>query len=386
MLPANFTLLQVVPRLDAGGVEQTTVDLSRAVVAAGGRSIVATAGGRMAEQIEGAGGELAIMPVDSKNPATVLMNSARLARLLRSQAVSLVHVRSRAPAVSALAAANQAGVPLIATYHGVYNAKSGLKRWYNSVMTRGDLVIANSDFTARHLIAEHGVDPSRVIPIARGVDLQRFDPKAVPAERVAAMRESWGLDPEDRRTVFLLAGRLTRWKGQGLAIEAAARLKAQGREDFVLVLAGDDQGRTAYRQELETAVDLRGLVGTVALVGHCEDMPAAWLAADVGLVPSLEPEAFGRTAVEPQAMGRPVIAAAHGAPCETVIDGETGWLAAPGHVDAWAAAMATALDAGPATRWTMGAAASRRARRLYSVDAMIEATFAVYRRALEARA
>ncbi|HEY0052346.1 MAG TPA: glycosyltransferase family 4 protein [Caulobacteraceae bacterium] len=386
MLPANFTLLQVVPRLDAGGVEQTTVDVSRAVVAAGGRSIVATAGGRMADQVEGAGGELALMPVDSKNPATVLVNSARLARLAKAERVSLIHVRSRAPAVSALAAANQAGVPLIATYHGVYNARSWLKRWYNSVMTRGDLVIANSDFTARHLIAEHRVDPSRVIAIPRGIDLGRFDPKAVPAGRAAAMRESWGLGPEDRRTVFLLAGRLTRWKGQGLAIEAAARLKAQGREDFVLVLAGDDQGRTAYRQELEAAVDLRGLVGTVALVGHCVDMPAAWMASDIGLVPSLEPEAFGRTAVEPQAMGRPVIAAAHGAPCETVIDGETGWLATPGHGEAWAGAMATALDAGPATRWTMGAAAMRRARRLYSVDAMIAATFGVYRRALEARA
>lgn len=381
-LPPNFTLLQVVPRLDAGGVERTTLDISRAVVAAGGRSLVASAGGRLEAELAAGGGELVRLPVDSKNLITVNANVPRLERLIRREGVSLVHVRSRAPAFSALAAARRAGVPTVATYHGVYNARSRLKRWYNAVMTRADLVIANSDFTRRHVLATHGVDPERVVAVARGSDLARFDPAAVAPERVAAARAAWDLAPEETRTVFLLAGRLTRWKGQGVAIAAAARLKAAGRGDFVLVLVGDDQGRLAYRAELEAAVAAAGLDDHVRLTGHWDDMPAAWLAADVALVPSLEPEAFGRTAVEPQIMGRPVLAAAHGAPCETVVDGQTGWLVAPGDAEAWAAAMVTAIDAGPARRAAMGAAAAARARALYSVDAMVEATFAVYRRAL----
>lgn len=381
-LPPNFTLLQVVPRLDAGGVERTTVDISRAVVAAGGRSLVASAGGRLEAELAEGGGELVRLPVHSKNPLAMVASARRLARLIRAERVSLVHVRSRAPAFPALAAARRTGVPTVSTYHGVYNARSALKRWYNSVMTRADQVIANSEFTRRHVLAVHRLDPARITAVPRGSDLARFDPAAVTAERVAATHAAWGLAGEGHRPVFLLAGRLTRWKGQTLAIAAAARLKAQGREDFRLVMVGDDQGRAAYRAELEQAVAAQGLDGVVRLTGHWADMPAAWLAADLALVPSLEPEAFGRTAVEPQLMGRPVLAAAHGAPCETVVDGETGWLVPPGDAEAWARAMAAALDAGPDRRERMGAAGRARARALYSVEAMVEATFAVYRRAL----
>lgn len=381
-LPPNFTLLQVVPRLDAGGVERTTVDISRAVVAVGGRSLVASAGGRLEAELADGGGRLIRLPAQSKNPLVMAGTAGRLARLIRAEGVSLVHVRSRAPAFPALAAARRTRTPSVATYHGVYNARSGLKRWYNGVMTRADLVIANSEFTRRHILQTHRIDPARVVAVARGSDLTRFDPAAVSPARVAAARAAWGLATDDAAPVFLLAGRLTRWKGQALAIEAAARLAAAGR-DFRLVLAGDDQGRTAYRAELAELVARHGLGDHVRLAGHWDDMPAAWLAADVALVPSLEPEAFGRTAVEPQLMGRPVLAAAHGAPCETVVDGTTGWLVPPGDPEAWATAMAGALDVGPRRRAAMGEAGRARARALYSVEAMVEATFAAYRRVLE---
>lgn len=381
-LPANFTLLQVVPELNAGGVERTTLDISRAVVAAGGRSLVASQGGRLADELAEDGGELTILRAASKNPLVIWANAGRLARLIRREGVSLVHARSRAPAVSAWLAARRAGVPLVTTYHGVYNARSALKRWYNGVMTRGALIIANSDYTRRHVIAEHGVDPDRVVAVSRGTDLGRFDPAAVAPARVAALRAAWGLMPGETRTVFLLAGRLTRWKGQLALVEAAARLKARGRDDFVVVLMGDDQGRSGYRAELESAIAAGGLEGLVRLAPHVADMPAAWLACDVAVVPSLDPEAFGRTAVEPQIMGRPVIASAHGAPCDTVVDGRTGWLAAPGDAAAWAQAMARAIDLGPTGRTAAGAAARVRAAALYSLDAMIEATFAVYQRVL----
>lgn len=381
-LPPNFTLLQVVPRLDAGGVERTTVDIGRAVVQAGGRSLVASEGGRLEGELTDAGVELIRLPVASKNPLTIWSNTGRLRRLIRDENVSLVHVRSRAPAFSALPAARAEGAPSVATYHGVYNARSDLKRWYNGVMTRADRVIANSDYTRRHVIDTYRLAPDRVVSVARGTDLSRFDPKAVPADRVAQLRAAWGLRPDDRRVVFLLAGRLTRWKGQGLLIEAAERLKAAGRDDFVVVMVGDDQGRTAYRAELETRIAKSGLSDQVRLAGHCADMPAAWLACDVAVAPSLEPEAFGRTAVEPQLMGRPVIVSGHGAPLETVLDGETGWRFPPGDAPALADRMAQAIGLGPEGRVRMGEAGQARARRLYCLQAMVEGTFAVYRDAL----
>jgi len=384
-LPPNFTLLQVTPELETGGAEQTTVDVARAVVRAGGQALVASRGGRMSPALAEAGGVLIEMPAHSKNPLRLLDNAIRLIGLIRGEGVSLIHARSRAPAFSALWAAKATGIPFVATYHGVYNAKGRLKRWYNAVMTRGEVVIANSEYTRRHVIEEHGIDPERVVAIPRGVDLARFDPERVGTERLEALRSAWGLDPADTRLKVLLAGRLTRWKGQKLLIDAAARLKASGEDRFLILLAGDDQGRAAYRAELEQAIGGGNLRDNVRIIGHCEDMPAAYLLADVAAAPSLDPEAFGRTAVEPQVMGRPVIAAAHGGATETVVDGKTGWLVAPGDPDAWAEALRTAIKTTAKKRAAMGAAARERACRLYSVEAMCAATLAVYTRVLEAR-
>lgn len=384
-LPPDFTLLQVTPELETGGAEQTTVDVARAVVRAGGKALVASRGGRMAARLEADGGTLIPMPAQSKNPLVLFDNAIRLIGVIRDAQVRIVHARSRAPAFSALWAAKATDTPFIATYHGVYNARGGLKRWYNSIMTRGEMVIANSEYTRRHVIDEHGIAPDKVVAIPRGIDLARFDPAAVSAERVEALRTAWRVDSADKRLKILLAGRLTRWKGQRLLIDAAAKLKARGEDRFLILLAGDDQGRSAYRAELEQAIAAANLGDNVRIVGHCEDMPAAYLLADIAAAPSLDPEAFGRTAVEPQVMGRPVLAAAHGAATETVVEGKTGWLVARGDVDAWAQALMKAVKSTPARRSTMGAAARERACRLYSVDAMCEATLAVYARLLEAR-
>jgi glycosyltransferase involved in cell wall biosynthesis len=384
-LPADFTLLQVTPELETGGAEQTTIDVAHAVVAQGGKALVATRGGRMASRLEADGGRLAQMPAQSKNPLVMLGNAARLIDLIRREKVSLVHARSRAPAFSALWAAHATGTPFVATYHGVYNARSNLKRWYNAVMTKGDLVIANSEYTRDHVIREHDIAPDKVVAIPRGVDLSRFEPGVVGADRVEALRKAWGVADGERRLKVLLAGRLTRWKGQGLMVEAMKILKARGEDRVLLLLAGDDQGRKGYRAERTAAIAEAGLEDAVKLVGHCDDMPAAYLLADVAVAPSLEPEAFGRTAVEPQIMARPVIAADHGAARETVLPGETGWLVKPGDAEAWADALSRAGDTGAAGRQTMGLTARTRARRLYSVDAMCEATLKVYARVLRAR-
>lgn len=377
-LPSDFTLLQVIPRLETGGAEQTALDVAAAVRAAGGRALVASMGGRMEAALVASGAEVERMSVHSKNPLVVLANALRLAGLIRRRKVSLVHVRSRAPAFSAVLAARLTGAPLVATYHGVYSARSALKRWYNGIMTRGDAVIANSDFTRDHLIAQHQVDPAKVTAIPRGVDIARFDPAAVSPERKGALAKAWGLDADDRRVRILLAGRLTRWKGQTLAIDAVAELKARGVDDVLLILAGDNQGRAGYQAELEDAIAAHGLEDRVRIVGHCADMPAAYALSDIAIAPSLTPEAFGRTAVEPQAMGVPVIASDHGATRETVVPGETGWRAAPGDARAWAEALQAAIALGSEGRRRMGEAAARRVRTLYSVEAMCAATLQVY--------
>jgi glycosyltransferase involved in cell wall biosynthesis len=384
-LPPDFTLLQVVPELETGGAEQTTIDVAQAVVRAGGKALVATRGGRMAARLESDGARMAQMPVQSKNPLVMLGNAARLVDIIRREKVSVVHARSRAPAFSALWAAQSTRTPFVATYHGVYHAKTRLKRWYNAVMTRGDLVIANSNFTRDHILAEHGIDPSRVVSIPRGVDLSRFSPSWVTPDRLDALRTAWNIAPNDGRTRILLAARLTRIKGHLTLIEAAAKLKDAGRRDFVIFFAGDDQGRTGYREELQSAIAAAGLQDVVRLVGHCDDMPAAYLLCDLAILPSTIPESFGRTAVEPQAMGKPVLASDLGGMTETIVPGETGWLIPPGDAEAWAQCLGHALDLSPSKRAAMGQAAANRATRLYSVDAMCAAYLSAYARVLEAR-
>ena len=293
--------------------------------------------------------------------------------------------RSRAPAFSALWAAQATRTPFVATYHGVYGAKNSVKRWYNAVMTRGDLVIANSDYTRDHVLAEHKLDPDKIVSIPRGIDLERFNPSWVTPERVQALREAWGVEARDRRVKLLLAGRLTRIKGHLLIIEAARRMREDGVEDFLILFAGDDQGRTGYREEVEAAIVAAGLSEHVRLVGHCDDMPAAYQICDIAMLPTTKPESFGRTAVEPQVMGKPVLASDHGGTTETVLNGETGWLVKVDDPDAWATAMGKAIDMGGPRLAAMGQAAANRARRLYSVDAMCEATLDAYARVLAAR-
>ncbi|HEX9647045.1 MAG TPA: glycosyltransferase, partial [Alphaproteobacteria bacterium] len=263
---------------------------------------------------------------------------------------------------------------------GTYGHSGALKRRYNAVMAAGEVVIAISEHISRHLTAVYGTDPARIRVIHRGVDLGRFDPAAVAPERVAALRAAWGIAGESR--VVLLPGRLTRWKGQAVLVEAMART---ARADVACVLVGDAQGRERYRAELERAIRRHGLGDRVRLAGACADMPAAYLAADLVVSASTDPEAFGRIAVEAQAMARPVIATAHGAALETVADGETGWLVPPGDAEALAAALARALALDPAARAAIGRAGRARAARLFTTEAMCAKTLAVYRSLLEVR-
>ncbi len=378
------TILQIVPRLDTGGAELTTIEITEAVVAAGGRALVVTEGGRMAGQIAQRGGELVEMEAGTKNPFKMHMNERKLVRLIRGEGVDLVHARSRAPAWSAHSAARRTKKPFVTTYHGAYNETNVFKRVYNRIMAMGDLVIANSNYTAGLVKERYDTPDARLRVIHRGVDVRSLDPARVSAERVAALRSRWGLRPGER--AVLHPARLTGWKGQSTVIEAAARLARDGGlADIVFILAGDAQGRTGYRDGLLQQISALDLADRVRLVGHCDDMPAAYVLASAAIVASTEPEAFGRTAAEAQAMGCPVIATAIGAPPETVLATpgcsareRTGWLVPPGAAGTLATCLAEALALPEAARAAMAERARSHAVHNFSLAAMQQATLAVY--------
>lgn len=382
--PGRPTILQIIPRLDTGGAEMSAIEVTEAIVAAGGRALVATEGGRMANRVTRAGGQLITFAAATKNPARILLNARRLRALFARENVSLVHARSRAPAWSALLAARRAGIPFVTTYHGAYSENGSLKRLYNSVMARADIVIANSAYTAALIRSRYDAPQSRIRVIHRGIDPAQFEPAAVAPERVAALRRAWGIT--SGTPVILLAARLTSWKGQGILIEAAGRLRERGRlGSAIVVLAGDAQGRAGYAEDLEAQIAAQGLEDRVKLVGHVDDMAAALLTAHVAVVASVEPEGFGRVAIEAQAMGCPVISTDIGAPPETVIaapaasaDTVTGWLMPPGDPEALAQHLTAALALGCTARNLIGDRARLHVRQNFTLDAMKRATLGVY--------
>ena len=368
------TVLQVLPALGAGGgVERGTIEIARAISEAGGRSLVVSAGGSQVYELARAKAEHFELPVDSKNPLIMRANIDRLARLIVDERVDIVHARSRAPAWSAYYAAKRTDRAFVTTFHGVYSAGNLVKRKYNSVMTRGERVIAISNYIAGHMRRMYGVPSSKIRVIHRGVDLNTFDPAKVSAERVATLAGQWRLD--DGLPVVMLPGRLTRWKGQTVFLEAISRL---GRKDLRCVLVGSDQGRTDYRRELEDLIARHDLGGVVRIVDHCADMPAAYMLTDVMVSASTDPEAFGRVVPEAQALGRPVIASDHGGARETVVEGITGWLTPPGDAEALAAMLKEVLALDGAARHKLAKTAIAHVRAEFSKDAMCAKTLDVY--------
>jgi len=375
------TVLQVLPALVQGGVERTTVEIAAAVIMAGGRAIVVSAGGLMEHDISRARAEHITLPVDSKNPLVMYANIARLEKIIRENGVDIVHARSRAPAWSAWAAAKRCGVPFVTTFHGTYSLGGVLKRRYNAIMIRGQRVIANSTFIAGHIRKNYGIEASKLRIIHRGVDLDRFDAQKVTAERVVALADGWRLG--DGLPVIMLPGRLTRWKGQSVFIKAIAALRDMGRTDIRCLLVGSDQGRTGYRKELDHLIAANGLNEIVRIVENCNDMPAAYMLTDVVVSASTDPEAFGRVVPEAQALGRPVIATDHGGARETVIPGETGWLVPPGDIEALAEAIEYVLALDEGARKALAQKAVENVRRNFSKAAMCAKTLEVYDEVLQ---
>jgi glycosyltransferase involved in cell wall biosynthesis len=372
---ASPAILQVIPKLETGGAERSTIEVAAALAREGFLPLVASEGGRMVAELERVGGAWVRMALDTKSPVALIVNAFKLENLIRARNVKIVHARSRAPAWSALYAARHTRIPFVTTWHGSYTARTSIKRFYNSVMARGDVVIANSAWTAEHIRAQFPA--KRIVTIPRGVDLARFDPGSVPPQQVEDLRRRWGADAST--ILLLLPGRLTRWKGQEVLI-AALGLLAQPR--VRAVLAGDAQGRTGYEHDLREAIAARGLNDRVVIAGHVADMPTAYLAADIVVSASTQEEAFGRVAAEAAAMGRPVIATDHGGSRETVVHGKTGLLVPPGNAQALAAGLRQLIELEKAGRAAMGARGREHIAANFTVEHMCAATLAIYRELL----
>lgn len=367
------TILQVLPSLVAGGAERGAVDVAAAIVKAGGRAILASAGGPMVRELERAGATHITLPVASKNPLTIHRNAGRLARLIRREQIDLIHARSRAPAWSAWLAANRTHIPFVTTFHAAYKFQSRWKQRYNAIMAKGDRMIAVSDFIAGYMRDNYAIDEQKMVTIPRGVDLDRFNRPRLFEERVVKLVRAWRV-PDDL-PLLLLPGRLSRGKGHSVLIEALA---LRGKRDLYTVIVGATADRDPYRQELEALITERGLAGLVRIVERCDDMPAAYGLAALVVAPSIVPEGLGRVPLEAQAMGKPVIASNLGGLPETILDGVTGLLVPPEDPAALAQAIDKVLALNRAEREDLAVRAEANIAAHFTNDQMCRATLRVY--------
>lgn len=382
-----ITVLQVLPRLDRGGVERGTLEVALALKEAGFRPIVASSGGAMLPQFQRHKITHITLPLHKKNPLALWQNQKALEKLIIAENVNIIHARSRAPAWSAYWAWKnlskaQPAIHFITTFHGTYQTGKGMwqrfKHFYNSVMIKGEKIIAISDYIAAHIRKIYPEVSDRIITIPRGVDLVQFDPTKINQQRQIDLIQEWRV-AEDL-PIILLPGRITRWKGQAWALEALAQIKDIS---WQCVMLGEQDRHPKYLDELKTAIHAHSLEERVRILPPCNDMPAAYQLAHIVLAPSLAPEAFGRVMIEAQAMGKPIIATAHGGALETVVGADkpldyTGWLVPPADTAGLVDALKAALALTPEARRSIGIRGMMRINRDYTTAQMTASTLKVY--------
>lgn len=366
-------IMQVIPSLNMGGAERSCIDIAAAIGEAGGQPIIVSAGGVWVPELLRKGGVHIDLPVKSKNPLTILKNAKRLAQIIKDYDVDVVHARSRAPAWSAFKACEQTGVPFMTTFHAAYKFKTNLKKRYNSVMARGTRVIAISQFISDHIVKNYGVSKAKINIAYRGIELEKYHPNAVNAQRMVDMAK--GLNLPDDRPVILLPSRLTRIKGVNVLFEALALLKDKHVHCAVF---GAKPENSQYQEELTDLAQKLGIEGMVRMHGPCKDMPAAYRLASVMIAPSIVPEGFGRMAAEAQAMGCPVVATNLGAVPEVVLDGETGWLVPADDPAALARAIDEALSLTDRERAMLGTRAMSHVANSFSIQDMCQVVIDTY--------
>jgi len=368
-------ILQVVPALEQGGVEVGTLEMARYLLAQGWGSVVVSNGGGMVKQLEDEGTKHFSLPLHLRNPWRLLVNGFKLAGLVKREKISLMHVRSRGPAWSAWLASKLTGVPFVTTFHGIYGHGYALKRFYNSGMLRGKRVIANSRYTLAHLQTVYAPAEHTLALAPRGYDETRYNANAVTDDQVKLLRQSWNL-PSTTTPVLMKVGRLGSWKGHRVLIEALGQLVAQ---KWTCVLVGS--GRPEFEAELKQLAQQHGVAERIIWAGAQNNIPLYMAAADVCISASIQPESFGRTIVEAQAMGTPVIATNHGGAMELIDRNITGWFVPPNNANALAQAIKKSLQQPLNDKRNMHAACKAWASQ-FTTEKMCAAEFAVYKSVL----
>lgn len=366
------------PRLEAGVTARGAVDLTLALHRGGGRSLIVSADGRLVPEALRAGGTHINFPVDSDNPMTLLKLAFRLIRIIRKEKVDLIHARSAGAAWAAAIAKRYTGVPVVATLHDYLDPALRHHRRYARAIARADQVIAVSHAIATHAMTDHDVPAERLVVIPRGINLTRFNPGAVQADRVIKLAHKWLLP--DGVPLILMPAQISPDKGHEVLIDA---LELLGERPFVCFLLGDDRGSEKYREHIEELAVAKGLSGKLRFVGFCDDMPAAYMLADVVVSANVEPEAFGLVSAEAQAMGRPVIASTSGSGPELVLPDETGWLVDPGDSMKLATAINRVISLDVTAREALALSARDRVVRHFSADQMCAKTLGLYRALLD---
>lgn len=372
-------VLQVLPELQHGGVEWGTVQIAEALKKGGYTNFVASCGGRLVYELDKLKIKHFTLPLKTKNPFKMYLNSLKLAKIIKENGINIVHARSRAPAWSAYWAAKRAGVKFMTTFHGTYGlGPKGIKKFYNKVMTFGELIIAISKHIKSHMLNNYTVDESKIRLIPRCVDIEKFSPAAVTQERIIRAVADNNL-PEDRPIISLI-GRITRWKGQHILVEAMSKIKHK--EAYALII-GSDQGRVKYTEGLKETAEKLGVADRIQFIGESFDIPALLMVSDIVLSTAIEPEAFGRAAIEGQAMGKIVLASDIGGSLENVVDGVSGRLFRSNDAQALAEAIDWALDLPAEEKKKISDAAIKNVRDNFTKQQMCDKTIAVYKELLK---
>ena len=381
-MPFKLKVLQVIPKLGYGGAEIGCYDLAHYLYENDCSSYIVTSGGTLTKYINRKKVKLIRLPVQSKNPILILLNAIILTIIILILNINIVHARSRAPAWSCLIATKITGRKFVTTFHGTFNFKSNIKKFYNSVMVRSNLIIAGSNFIFSHInenYSKYLKPEKKFLVIFRGINTDYYDPKKIKEQDEVQLINKWKIDKEKK--VILLPARITAWKGHEIFLEALNKLKInEPQKKFIAVILGSDQGRKIYKKRLIRLVEQYRLINDVIFIDNFELMPIAYKISDIVISSSIEPEAFGRVAVEAQAMEKPIIASNIGGSNETIIDEKTGFLYSAGNSDILSQKLSHIFDLNDETLKSMGIEGRKNVIKKFNVEKMCFSTYSEYKK------
>ena len=378
----NLKVLQVIPKLGYGGAETGCYDIAHYLPENNCESFIVTSGGELLKFIDKKKVKVIKLPVNSKNPLLILFNSLALMWIILYNNISIVHARSRAPAWSCYLATILTGRKFVTTFHGTYNFGSKLKKFYNSVMVKSDLIIAGSNFIFSHIkenYSKYFDVNKRLRVIFRGINVDYFDPTTKIESDEKKLLKQWEIEKDKK--IILLPGRLTSWKGQELFIEAINLVNIElGYEAFYVVILGSDQGRDLYKKKLTRLSEQFRMNNQVRFIDHCKDMALAYKISDIIVSASTEPEAFGRVAVEAQSMEKPIIASNIGGSNETIIDEKTGFLFDSGNSKSLSQKILKLLYLDETSLKLIGTEGRKNVIKKFNVEKMCFSTYSEYKK------